>query len=180
LKNSTTPPARRPILSPDTPATTDRAETTIIAVMHLSLDWHGDMTFENSHGSPRIVLHSSTPDVSSPPQALAYAVMACMGMDVVHVIQKGRHPLRAMTIRFDGERAADPPRRFVTMRIEFAITGDVPAHVVQRAINLSRTKYCSVWNTLRPDLPLETSFTLTVIESGDAPDSAPGGAEAAG
>ena len=55
----------------------------------LSLDWIGDLKFKNSDGSPEIELHSSTPGVTSPTQALAYAVMACMGMDVVHVLQKG-------------------------------------------------------------------------------------------
>jgi putative redox protein len=126
----------------------------------LSLDWHGDLKFRNSDGSPAIELASSTADVTSPPQALAYAVMACMGMDVVYVIQRGHHELREMTIRLEGERAPEHPKRFVSMRIHFAITGRVEDHVVARAIELSRTKYCSVWNTIRPDVAFETSFTI--------------------
>ena len=129
-------------------------------MVSLSLDWHGDLKFANSPGSPAIELHSSTPGVSSPPQALAYAVMACMAMDVVHVIQKGRHPFTAMTVKFEGERATEHPRRFVSMSIDFQITGQVDDHVVERAIELSRTKYCSVWNTVRPDVRLRTSFTI--------------------
>jgi uncharacterized OsmC-like protein len=130
------------------------------ANVSLSLDWKGDMKFSNGPDSPAIELHSSTPGVSSPPQALAYAVMACMAMDVVHVIQKGRHPLAALSIGFEGERAADHPRRFVSMSLAFQVTGDVPDHVVERAIELSRTKYCSVWNTIRPDVELRTSFVV--------------------
>ncbi len=124
----------------------------------LSLDWQGDMKFVNGPDSPAIELHSSTPGVSSPPQALAYAVMACMAMDVVHVIQKGRHPLTGLSVGFEGQRAEDHPRRFVSMSLAFRVIGDVPDHVVERAIELSRTKYCSVWNTIRPDVELETSF----------------------
>ena len=130
------------------------------ANVSLSLDWKGDMKFTNGPDSPAIELHSSTPGVSSPPQALAYAVMACMAMDVVHVIQKGRQPLTALSVRFEGERAADHPRRFVWMTLSFQVTGDVPDHVVERAIDLSRTKYCSVWNTIRPDVELRTSFSV--------------------
>lgn len=130
------------------------------ANVSLSLDWKGDMKFSNGAGSPAIELHSSTPGVSSPPQALAYAVMACMAMDVVHVIQKGRHPLTGLSVGFEGERAEDHPRRFVWMSLEFRVTGDVPDHVVERAIDLSRTKYCSVWNTIRPDVELRTSFVV--------------------
>jgi uncharacterized OsmC-like protein len=36
----------------------------------------------------------------------------------------------------------------------------VPDHVIERAIELSRTKYCSVWNTIRPDVELRTSFVV--------------------
>jgi uncharacterized OsmC-like protein len=126
----------------------------------LSLDWLSEMHFKNSAGSPAIDLHSSSPGITSPPQALAYATMACMGMDVVHTIQKGRHTLRAMSIAFEGERAAEHPRRFISMRMHFAITGVVADHVVERAIELSRTKYCSVWNTLREDVKLETTFDV--------------------
>jgi putative redox protein len=126
----------------------------------LSIDWLGDLHFRSSAGYPAIDLQSSSPAIASPPQALAYATMACMGMDVVHTIQKGRHDLRGLVIQFEGERAADHPKRFVSMVIHFAVTGVVPDHVVARAIELSRTKYCSVWNTLRPDLELTTTFAV--------------------
>jgi putative redox protein len=127
---------------------------------HLSLDWTGDMTFRNSEGSPAIALESSNPAIASPPQALGYAVMACMGMDVVHVLQKGRQDLRAMTIRFEGQRAHEHPRRFIAMRVRFVLTGKVDGKQVARAIELSRTKYCSVWNSIRPDVELETGYEI--------------------
>lgn len=126
----------------------------------LSLDWGGDLKFRNSWGSAAIELHSGTPGVTSPPQALAYAVMACMAMDVVHVIQKGRSELRAMSVRFEGKRAAEHPRRFISMTLHFDITGRVEDEVVARAIELSHTKYCSVWNSLRTDIELNTSHTV--------------------
>ena len=130
-------------------------------MVSLSLDWHGGLKFVNSPGSPAIELHSSTPGVSSPVHALGYAVMACMAMDVVHVIEKGRHPLRAMTVKLHGVRATEHPRRYVSMAVDFHITGDIEDKVVDRAIDLSRHKYCSVWNTIRPDVELRTSFTIT-------------------
>jgi putative redox protein len=127
----------------------------------LSLDWLGDLKFKNSPHSPEIELHSSTPGVTSPTQALAYAVMGCMAMDVVHVIQKGRHDLRSMSVRFRGERASEYPKRYTGMTLHFEIHGPVPPAVVERAIELSRTKYCSVWNSIRTDVTLETSFEIT-------------------
>jgi putative redox protein len=127
----------------------------------LSLDWIGDLKFKNSAHSPEIELHSSTPGVTSPTQALAYAVMGCMAMDIVHVIRKGRHDMRAMSVRFKSERASDYPKRYTAMTLHFEIHGAVPPNVVERAIELSRTKYCSVWNSIRTDVTLETTFDIT-------------------
>jgi putative redox protein len=137
----------------------------------LGLDWKGGMRFANSPGSPAIELHSSTRGVASPPEALAYAVMACMAMDVVHVLEKGRHEIEAMRITFDGERAKEHPRRFISMAIRFEITGRATPHAVERAITLSRSTYCSVWNTLRPDVHLKTSFEVHPPSSGSAKGS---------
>ena len=118
------------------------------------------MKFENGPGSPVIQLHSSTPGVTSPPEALAYAVMGCMAMDMVHVIEKGQHDLQALTVQFTGERAATPPRRFTAMVMHFDVTGAVAPAVVERAIELSRVKYCSVWHTIRAEVTLQTSFSI--------------------
>jgi putative redox protein len=126
----------------------------------LILNWDGDLRFKHSPHSPVIEVHSSTPHVTSPMQALAYAVMGCMGMDVVHVLQKGRHDLRALSVKFEGERAPEHPRRYTSMHVHFEVTGTVPEDVVDRAIQLSREKYCSVSNSLRADIDLRTTFTV--------------------
>ena len=46
------------------------------------------------------------------------------------------------------------------MTLHFDIPGEVPDKVVARAIDLSRDKYCSVWNTIRPDVKLKTDFKV--------------------
>jgi putative redox protein len=127
---------------------------------HLTLEWQGGLAFKNAADSPTIELHSSTAGITSPTQALAYSMMACMGMDVVHVIQKGRHELTAMSVTFEGQRADHDPRRYTAMSLHFTITGRLDSHVVDRAIELSRTKYCSVWNSLREDIALTTTYTI--------------------
>jgi len=93
--------------------------------------------------------------------ALAYAAMACMGMDLVHILQKGRHELKGLKVHFDGERAADYPKRYTAMHLRFEVTGDVPEDAVARALELSHEKYCSVSNSIRTDIAFTTSFTVS-------------------
>jgi putative redox protein len=127
---------------------------------NLSLVWRGNLAFTNGPEGPPIELDSSTPNVLSPTQALAYAVMGCMAMDVVHALQKGRHDLQALTVTFQGTRAQEHPRRLIAIHLHFAITGAVPDAAVERAIDLSRTTYCSVSNSLRQDIDLKTTFDV--------------------
>lgn len=126
----------------------------------LSLEWQGGLRFKSGAASPPIELESAAPDIPSPTQVLAYSVMGCMAMDVAHILEKGRHALRALRVTFEGERAPEPPRRYTMIHLTFEVTTTATREVVERAIELSRTKYCSVSNTLRPDLDFRTSVAI--------------------
>jgi len=128
--------------------------------MALSLIWDGDLRFHAGDGGPAIKLDSSDPHVVSPMQGLAYSLMGCMAMDVAHMLQKGRHDLKGLTVEFAGERAPDVPKRYTKVHLTFRVTGAVPKDAIERAIALSHEKYCSVSNTLRQDLVFETSIEI--------------------
>jgi len=83
-----------------------------------------------------------------------------MAVDVVDIVQKGRHPLRGLSASLTAQRAAEPPRRFVKVDLHFVVDGDVPPAAIERALQLSRDKYCSVWQTLRQDLPFTTTYEV--------------------
>lgn len=83
-----------------------------------------------------------------------------MAIDVADIVVKGRHDLKSLEARIAGQRRDDPPRHFVSFTLHFALTGNVPPHAVERAIQLSRDKYCSVWLSLRQDIDLVTSFEV--------------------
>ena len=83
-----------------------------------------------------------------------------MAGDVVAILQKGHHSIGGLRASLRGERAPDPPRRFVRIALHFHVTGAVPADAVERAIALSREKYCSVWSSLQPDIEFTTTFHI--------------------
>ena len=128
--------------------------------MSMSLIWDHDLNF-HAEGGPALNLASSSPDAYSPMQILAHAIMGCMAMDVVHILQKGRHDLKALSVEFSGERAPEPPKRYTKVHLTFNVTGAVPQDAIERAIALSHEKYCSVSNTLRPDMEFTTSVIIS-------------------
>ena len=128
--------------------------------MAASLTWAGELTFSATSGSQRITLDGHGGAGPSPVQALAFGIAGCMAMDVVDILVKGRHALRAMSVRFHGERAQTPPHRFTAVKLTFEITGNPPGDAVRRAIALSHEKYCSVSNSLRGDITFTTEFEV--------------------
>jgi putative redox protein len=126
----------------------------------LELIWEHDLVLKGGSGDASIVLDSTGVAGPSPVQALAFALAGCMGMDVVHILRKGRLDLRGLKIALTAERAPEDPHRITAVAIDFTVTGDVPKDQVQRAINLSHEKYCSVWHSMRQDIVLTTTFSV--------------------
>ena len=125
-----------------------------------SLVWQGDLRFHASTNGGPITVDGDSKMAASPVEALAVSLAACMAADLVAILTKGRHPLRAFETNIVAERAEQPPRRFTQVTIAFVIGGEVPSPAIDRAIALSRDKYCSVWHSLRPDIELLTSYEV--------------------
>lgn len=128
----------------------------------LELVWRHDLVFEGSSANATMILDSDGAEGPSPMQTLAFALAGCMGMDLVHIIRRGRHDLRGLSVSLTGQRAQENPHRFVAFELVFRVNGAVPSDQVQRAIDLSHEKYCSVWHSLRQDVPLATRFEISV------------------
>ena len=126
----------------------------------IDLAWLGDLRFAGHSDHASITLDSAGLAGPSPVQALGFALAGCMTTDVAHILTKGRHPFRALRSRLIADRSQEEPHRFVRMTLHVTVEGEVPAGAVERAIALSREKYCSVWHSLRPDIELVTRFEI--------------------
>jgi putative redox protein len=127
----------------------------------VELIWEHDLVLAGKSGGATMTLDSRSAAGPSPMQALAFALAGCMAMDVVHVLTKGRNEMRGLRADLTGTRAAGDPRRFTAIALHYSITGDVPKARVERAIALSRDKYCSVWHSMRQDIELTVTFKVT-------------------
>jgi putative redox protein len=126
----------------------------------VELIWRHELVFAGRSAQATMTLDSDGIEGPSPMQALAFGFAGCMAMDVVHMIRKGRHDLRACRVDLTGERAPTNPHRFLAFDVRFTITGNVPQDVVDRAVALSHEKYCSVWHSLRQDINLTVSSSI--------------------
>lgn len=136
--------------------------------LDVDLTWLGDLRFGVVVGSsltaspspPALTLDSAGLAGPSPVAALGAALAGCMGIDLVHILTRGRHPFRGVTAHLHAERAETEPRRFVRVTLHFVVSGHPPREAVERAIALSRERYCSVWHSMRLDIDFQVTFAL--------------------
>jgi putative redox protein len=135
--------------------------------VRLALTWRRDMVFGAVLPDGRELITDGSGRMGfSPVDLLAASIAACMAADVVHILGRARQPLKGLRADFSGERAPSDPHRLVRVALEFVATGSVDPRQLDRAVQLSRNKYCSVWNSIRTDTALEI---VTRIEpDGDA------------
>ena len=122
------------------------------------LRWTGSgNSFQGQVGSgPTTMLDGGRETGPSPMDSVLLGLMGCMGIDVLMVLQKSRVCFDDLEIAADAERASEAPRFFKRVTLFFKVAGmaDEDNPKLQRAIDLSVERYCSVLHSLRSDLEL--------------------------
>jgi putative redox protein len=122
----------------------------------LELTWTGDQAFRGGvPGGPPAVLDGHGKDGPSPVEGLLLAAATCSGVDVVLILEKMRVKLERFRIEVSGERRDEAPKRFLAIHFRFHVAGEGADETkLRRAVDLSLEKYCSVVQSLAPDIRL--------------------------
>jgi putative redox protein len=96
-----------------------------------------------------------------PKELVLLALGGCTGSDVVSILRKKRVALEHFAINITAEQADEHPQVYTSIHLEFVFHGrDIKPADVERAIELSETKYCSVSAMLRPAVQLTHSYRI--------------------
>ncbi|MDX1393537.1 MAG: OsmC family protein [Gemmatimonadota bacterium] len=127
----------------------------------VSVEWEGEgFRFAGRSGEHETAIDGDGGTGPSPVSLLLEATAACMAIDVVDILTKGRQEPRSLVATVHAARMDDPPRYVRAMRLEFEIGGDVDRVKAERAVALSFEKYCSVFHSLRDDIEVESEIRL--------------------
>ena len=98
---------------------------------------------------------------SRPKELLLMALGGCTGSDVASILQKKRAPMTGFEIHLLGNESEEHPKVFKDIHIEYIIKGkDVKPQDVERAIELSTSKYCSVSAMLKASVKITHSYKI--------------------
>jgi putative redox protein len=125
------------------------------------------MTFVAESGSGHAVVVDAAPDVGGrnlgarPMELVLMGTGACSAVDVVHILRKSRQAVTGCVVELDSERAAEDPKVFTRIHMHYVVSGKALAPAqVERAIKLSKEKYCSATIMLAHTVEVTYDFEI--------------------
>jgi len=112
--------------------------------------WLNDLAFEAEVDGHKVYLDTSIEHGGKnmgprPKQLMMVALAGCTGMDVASILKKMRENIEELTVEVEGNLSEDHPKKFEGMKVIFRVKGkEVNRKNVEKAVNLSSTKYCGV------------------------------------
>ena len=129
--------------------------------------WIGDVSFVVETGSGHAVVVDGARDAGGrnlgprPMELVLAGTAACAAFDVVWILKKARQPVEDCVVEADAERAAEDPKVFTRIHLTYRVSGKgLKRAQVERAVRLSKEKYCSA--TLMLAKTAEISFEVVL------------------
>jgi putative redox protein len=96
-----------------------------------------------------------------PKELVLLALGGCTGSDVISILRKKRVSVDDFEIHLTAEQAEEHPQMFTKIHVEFVFQGEhIESTDVERAIELSATKYCAVSAMLRNSVVIRHSYRI--------------------
>jgi putative redox protein len=122
--------------------------------------------YEAKDGEGRIIDLDSSPDIGGegkgirPMDLVLMGVGGCSSIDLGLILNKQRQTLDDYKVTVSGERNTDPGKSFKSIHIEFELWGEIDSEKLDKAIELTKNKYCSVIQSLNPAIEITTGYTI--------------------
>ena len=137
--------------------------------MECTIRWAGPetMSFIAETGSGHSFVMDGAPEGGGrnlgprPMETVLSGSAACTAYDVVLILKKSGLDIRPCEVITTSERAETDPKVFTKIHLLFRIRGrQLKANLVERAITLSHTKYCSATKMLGMTAEITHSYEL--------------------
>jgi putative redox protein len=96
-----------------------------------------------------------------PHRLLLLAMAGCTAMDVISILRKKRQQVSGLRVEIQGSRADQHPKVYTRFEVLYRVRGTtIDPRAVERAIELSTTRYCPVINLLGKVTPVTTRYEI--------------------
>lgn len=122
--------------------------------------WLSDLAFEVDVEGHKIYMdtaleHGGKNLGPRPKLLMMVALAGCTAMDVASILKKMRINMDEFSVNVEGDVAEEHPKKFERMKIIYRLKGKgIPRAQVEKAVDLSSTKYCGVSANYRKAFPV--------------------------
>jgi putative redox protein len=100
-----------------------------------------------------------------PKELILLSVAGCTGSDVASILQKKKTNLKGFEINITAEQQEEHPQVYTNIHLEFVFYGkNIAEKDIERAIELSQTKYCSVTAMLQKAVEITHTYKIIEVE----------------
>ncbi|MES2447594.1 MAG: OsmC family protein [Bacteroidota bacterium] len=98
-----------------------------------------------------------------PMEMLLVGLGGCSGIDMVNILTKQKEDLADIKINIKASRVNAEPAIFEEINIQFNLTGNLSVQKVERALQMTFDKYCSVSNILGRSATINFSYSINQV-----------------
>ncbi len=95
-----------------------------------------------------------------PMEMLLVSLAGCSAIDIISILKKQRQTIDDFQIEIDGDRKEGTPAPYTAIRIHFIMSGKIKETKMDKAIELTISKYCSVYFSLHPDIDVKYTYEI--------------------
>ena len=135
--------------------------------MQAFVNWDHGLSFTGTADSGFELPLGAAPGVGAdddgfrPLELMLVSLAGCTGMDVISILSKKRQEITGFRVDVEAERAEEHPKVFTAITVHYEITGrEVDPKAVERAIELSETRYCPAQAMLAKTAPVSHTYTI--------------------
>jgi len=132
----------------------------------ISMDFLGGMAFETELNGHKVYIDAdeSVGGKNSAPRPKPFMMVAlagCTGMDVVSILRKMRVEYDDLNITIEGELDDEFPKPYTKMKVIYTFKGkSIPKDKIEKAVNLSKERYCGVSANYKESFPVEHEIRI--------------------
>jgi putative redox protein len=139
--------------------------------MDASVSWKQRLSFDGTANSGFTLPLGSRPEVGGdddgfrPMELILIGLAGCTAMDVISILMKKKLEILSFEVSAHADRQEEHPQVFTNASIEYKVRGrNVDRASVERAVELSETKYCSARAMLGKVFPIESRITIEEVK----------------
>lgn len=132
----------------------------------INVQWLEGMSFEAEVEGFKVAIDADTEfggksKGPKPKLLMMVALAGCTGMDIVSLLKKMRVDYESLNVIIEGDLTEEHPKHFISMKVIYELKGkNINIKKVQKAVDLSKEKYCGVSYSYKSVMDLEYEIRI--------------------